>query len=117
MILGTCWMIKDGMKANTNEDKVFWDEFWGIENTDAPSSAYSMSIRDTIRDKAVLATLSGFQYQEIGKSCSLDVFKSDISSHLLSKVPQYIKNQDPPPQLYLANHWHQHSTQGQVQLL
>ena len=53
--------------------------------------------RGTISDTEVLATLSGFQYQESHMTFYVDVLKSDIYSHLLSKVPQDIKNPDPSP--------------------
>ena len=42
-------------------ERVFWDKFWGVEHMDAPSSANSMSHRDTMTDKEVLPTFSRFQ--------------------------------------------------------
>ena len=61
MILGKCWLLQDDIKARTNWETVCWDRFWGRGNMDSPGAANSMSNRDTISDKEVLATLSGFQ--------------------------------------------------------
>ena len=97
LILGKCWLIKYDAKAKTKGTRVFWDKFLGKGNMDNQSSANSLSNRETASDMEVLATLSGFQYRESGKSYYVDMRKSDIASHLLSNVPQYIKNQDPTP--------------------
>ncbi len=82
MNLGECWLLQADIKARTNGGRVFWDRFWGRSKIDIPSSASSMSNRDTIPDMEVIATLSGFQYQESGKSfLYVDVLNTDISSH------------------------------------
>ena len=116
MIVGKLWMQQDEIKARTDGERVFWDRFWGRCNMGNPSSANSMINRDTISDKEVLATLSGLQYQESQRSFCLEVLKSDISRHLLSMLPQDIKNQYTNPSFTLSTHWHHHSIQGQVQL-
>ena len=102
MILGKCWLTQGDTKDKTNGTRVFWDTFWGRGNMDNPGSAHSMRSRDTISDMEVLATLSGVQYQESQRSFYLEVLKSDTSSHLLSNVPQYIKDQDANP---IGLHW------------
>jgi hypothetical protein len=97
MTLGNCWLIKDDTQARARGERVFRDMFWGIENMDAPGSANSMSNRDTMSEKEVLATLSGFQYQESQRSLYLELLKSDISNHLLSKLPQDNKTKTKTP--------------------
>ena len=54
-----------------------------------------MSNRDTNSDTEVLATLSGFQYQESQKTFYLEMLKTDITKHLIALLPQAIKDQDP----------------------
>ena len=76
-----CWLVQDDIKARTNGERVFfWDRFWGRSKMDNPSSANSMSNRDTISDKELLATLSGFQHQdpESQRALYVDLLKSDI---------------------------------------
>ena len=97
MILGKCWLPQEDIKAKTNWERVFWDKFWGKCNMDNTGSSNSMSNSDTISDMEVLATLSGLQYQEYGKSFYLEVLNTDISSHLISKVPKDVNIQDPSP--------------------
>ena len=97
LIIGKRWFLQDDIKAKTHGEIVFWDKFWGKGKQDNLISANSMSNRDNISDVEVLATLSGFQYQGSGKSFYLDVLKSDISNHLLSKAPQDIKSQGHNP--------------------
>ena len=75
MILGKCWLFQDDIKARTNGGRVFWDRFWGRGSMDNPGSANTMSNRDTISDKEVLATLSGFQNKESQRILYLGALK------------------------------------------
>ena len=77
---------------------MFWDKFWGIKkgSMDNQCSANFMSNKDTMPDKAVLVTFSGFQYQECQRTFYLELLNS-TSPITLSKLPQNIKNQDPNP--------------------
>ena len=98
MCIGKCWLIQDGIKARTNGERVFWDRLWDSANMENPGSANSMSNRDTISDKEVLATMTGFQYQGSQRSLYLELLKSQTYPTTCSPIsPQDIKNQDPNP--------------------
>ena len=63
MMIGTRWLM-GYIKARTRGEAALLCRFWVIENMDDPGSSNSMSNRDTMLYKEVLATLSRFQFQE-----------------------------------------------------
>ena len=97
MTLGSCWLMQDDMKARTRGERVSGTGSGPEATPKNQLSANAMVNRDTISDKEVLATLSGFQYQESQRSLSVEFLKSCKSNHLLSRFPQDINNQDPSP--------------------
>jgi hypothetical protein len=99
IILSKVWLRQEEIKTRTGGSRVLWDRFWNTkkEYLDNPDSSNFMSNRDTNSDTEVLATLSGFQYQESQRTFYLEMLKTDISKYLMERLPQDIKNQDPNP--------------------
>ncbi|MFM7990556.1 MAG: hypothetical protein ACKPKO_65675, partial [Candidatus Fonsibacter sp.] len=64
MILGKVLVGPGSYQGLDKGERVVWVRFWALINMNAPGSANSVSNGDTMSDKEVLATLSGFQYQE-----------------------------------------------------
>jgi hypothetical protein len=99
IILSKLWLTQEDVRTRTGGSRVLWDRFWGNKRDylDNSGSANFMSNRDISSDSEALATLSGFQYQESQKTFYLEMLKGDISKHLINRLPQDVKNQDPNP--------------------
>ena len=97
IILSNLWLELEDIKQRTGGQRVLWDRFWSNkrDHIDNQGSANFMSNRDTNSDTEALATLSGFQYQESNKSFYLEMLKTDISKHLISRLPRMSRTKTP----------------------